>query len=212
MITLNNVLTADRYTPGCTLGPVPETKQLNYLIANASVYAQLAEDNPNKTQADWGDELLLTPQTGAFQFATGIRFRSALLGTPARVVAQLIQPADPLPIGGTPFLGSLSSGGAVSPGKSLIQGLTGTINGATGAILNGTGFTCARTGVGRYTLTWGPPSPFSSSPVVVASIVAATGNEVITINFPTVALCQINTNDAGAPADRSFDFIAIEVQ
>ena len=85
---------------------------INFLIANASVYVQLAPLTPG-AEADWGPELLFAPMTGQFTNAGGIRFRSAIAGTPAQVIAQLIQPADAQPAAGTPYTQTLLPSGAV---------------------------------------------------------------------------------------------------
>lgn len=114
MLTLNNVLVQDTYQDALTLGPVPTCQKIVYLVANAAVIAQLAGTDPSLTTQEWGPELLITPQAGEFQRLQGVRFKNAQAGVPARVVAQLIQPDDPVPVGGTPFTQSLTGAGGIS--------------------------------------------------------------------------------------------------
>lgn len=121
MLTLPNVATQDKYVDACTLGPVPTTQQIVFVVANAAVYCQIARQLPNGTIGDWGDEILLTPQSNVVQRAGGIRFRSAVAGVSAQVIAQLIEPADPVPGAGTPFTAKLAASGSVTPGTAAVQ-------------------------------------------------------------------------------------------
>jgi hypothetical protein len=131
VLTLNNVATQDKYVEPLTLGPIPSAQKIVYLVANNAAIVQLAGHSDDKTIQPWGDELLLTPTTGEFQRIQGMRFRSAIAGAPAQIVAQLVEPGDPVPIGGTPFTAALSPSGTITPGNSSVQiqhngGLVGT--------------------------------------------------------------------------------------
>lgn len=95
------------------------------------------------------------------------------------------------------------------PVSVLPREITGSVTGA-GAVTAGTGFTVNRTGAGRYVITF--TLAFTAAPVVVVSVVAATGNETLTVNASTTTAFQVNTNDAGAAVDRAFYFIAAEVR
>lgn len=116
MLVLNNVATSDQYTTACTLGPAPSAYKVVYLVANASVIAQTKPYVPSSfTEMAWGPEILITPQGAEFDKCCAIRFRSAVPGTPAQVIAQLIEKEDPVPVGGTPFTAVLSGTGVIAP-------------------------------------------------------------------------------------------------
>lgn len=136
MLTIPNVQTLDGYDPALTLGPIATTRGIKYVVANQAVLAQVAPISKSGTLEDWGDEVLITPETNSISAAAGIRFKSAVPGSPARVVAQLYLPADPQFGSGTPFTGSLSASGAVTP--------TGTV-GVDGWVSVGTILTYAST-------------------------------------------------------------------
>lgn len=93
--------------------------------------------------------------------------------------------------------------------RVTVQGarvITGEVTGA-GAVQAGSGFTVNRTGVGRYIITF--TTPFAAAPSVVATIIAATGTEIITMNQPNPNSVQINVDTpAAATIDASFCFIA----
>lgn len=114
MLTLDNLATLDTYDKTLTLGPVPTAQLIKYVVANAAVIAQVAPQNPAGTEQEWGPEILVTPETNTVTLAQGIRFRSAVPGVPARIVAQLYQPDDPRFAGGTPFTPTLTPSGSLS--------------------------------------------------------------------------------------------------
>lgn len=118
MLTLNNVATQDTYVDALTLGPVPTCEKVIYVVANASVIAQVAAKSDDKTTQPWGAEILVTPQVAEFNRLQGIRFRSAIPGSPAQIVAQLIEPGDVVPVGGTPFTAVLAATGGITPGPT----------------------------------------------------------------------------------------------
>jgi hypothetical protein len=114
VLSLSNVATSDGYTAACTLGPVPTAQKIVYLVANNSAVMQIA--GRGSTEQPWSDELLVSPTVGAeIQRVQGVRFRSAVPGAPARIIANLIEPDDPLPFGGQPFTGILSGAVAQAP-------------------------------------------------------------------------------------------------
>lgn len=121
MLTINNVQTQDKYVDALTLGPVATAEKISYLVANNAAFVQLAGHSPDKTIQPWSEEILITPTTGEFQRLQGMRFRSAVPGSPAQVVAQLVEPGDPVPIGGTPFTQSLTGSGSISPVGSVTR-------------------------------------------------------------------------------------------
>lgn len=119
MLTIPNLATLDQYDSTLTLGPIATTRGIKYVVANAAVLAQVAALSKSGTLEDWGDEVLITPETNSLSGAAGIRFKSAVPGSPARVVAQLYFPADPQFGSGTPFTGALAASGAVTPAGTV---------------------------------------------------------------------------------------------
>ncbi len=121
MLVIDNLETANAYSRELTL----ESKfggRLVYVVANQSARARfrpLLEHGGSDT-AEYGPEVLLTPQSTFVDKISGVQFRSAIAGTPARVIAQLSEPGDILPASGTPFTQTLAaSGGTAAPGVSL---------------------------------------------------------------------------------------------
>ena len=148
MLTINNAPTQDAYVPDLTLESMRAGGRLAYVVANASVLCQLRPlYDPSSAAAEFGPEFLLTPQSGVFDAVSGIRFRSAIAGAPAQIIAQLFERGDPIPVGGTPFLQLVTASGAVS-------------GGSTGGLLNIQYFTVAGTD------TYFPSSPSVASIVV----------------------------------------------
>jgi hypothetical protein len=121
VLTLDNITTTDAYTEDSTLGPVPTAESIAIVVANASVFAQIAATDAAGTIQGWGPELLLTPQSTVLTRAQGVRFRSAQPGGAAQVVAQLFEPRDPLLSGGNAFTSILSPSGGVSPAPGAPQ-------------------------------------------------------------------------------------------
>lgn len=115
MLLIDNQPTADDYSSALTL----ESRfggRLVYVIGNASVRARFrpwVEIGGSET-AEYGPETLLTPQTGTIDRISAVKFRSAVAGTPARVIAQLSEPGDILPAAGTPFTQTIAASGGVS--------------------------------------------------------------------------------------------------
>lgn len=141
MLTLDNVTTADGYTEDATLGPVPTAESIAIVVANASVMAQVAATDAAGTIQGWGPELLLTPQSTILTRAQGVRFRSAVAGTPAQVVAQLFEPRDPILTGGNAFTSTLSPGGGITPpgGSGAMELIRTELLAAPGANIDFTG-------------------------------------------------------------------------
>ncbi len=121
MLTINNEATANDYTQALTLesrlpASIKEGGRLVYVVANASVVARFRPLlDASSGQAEYGPELLLTPQASFIDRISAAKFKSAVPGSPGRVVAQLTEPGDILPASGTPFTQVLSGSGAVVP-------------------------------------------------------------------------------------------------
>src|SRR4051812_33898569 len=89
-------------------------RSVTYVIANNSVFASFqVPAKAGGAENPWGPEVLITPSTNTVQNVCGVRFRSAVAGAPARVIAQLIGADDPQIAGGTPFGQTLTAAGAV---------------------------------------------------------------------------------------------------
>jgi microcystin-dependent protein len=127
LLTLDNIQTQDDFVPSLTLEQ-PTADTLTYIIGNASVYAQFRSvSHRGEASAPWGASVLLPPSTNTVRNVAGVRFRSAVAGTPARVIAQLTSPQDPQIGAGTSFDRSIAASGAVG------DVLTGTIFDYAGA-------------------------------------------------------------------------------
>lgn len=127
MLVINNVATADDYTEDLTLES-PFGGRLVYLVANASAVARFrplppqSVAGPTPVGVDYGQEQVLTPQSSFVDKISGVQFRSAVAGSPARIVASLSEPGDILPASGTPFTGVLAaSGGVGAAGEVAFQ-------------------------------------------------------------------------------------------
>ncbi len=114
MLIINNLATADDYTRELTLDSAFGGR-LVYLVANASVLAQWRRlpEAPGSRVAEYEQEQLLPPQTSFIDKISAARFRSAVAGSPARIVATLSEPGDILPASGTPFTATLQASGGV---------------------------------------------------------------------------------------------------
>lgn len=115
MLTIPNVATQDGFTERCTLGPVPSSEGVTFVVANAAALCQVAATDAAGVVQGWGPELLITPQSNTVQRCQGIRFRSAVPGVPAAIVATLFEPRDPILGGGTAFDSILSPSGGITP-------------------------------------------------------------------------------------------------
>lgn len=93
--TLNNVTTADGYTPANTLDNLPFPSRINVDVTNAAIYWQLkqaAGPGGLSTEGTWQNEVFMA-QGSRPLFRTGvrgIRVRSAKAGTPAQVTVEAV--------------------------------------------------------------------------------------------------------------------------
>lgn len=92
--------------------------------------------------------------------------------------------------------------------ESIIRG---TVDGATGNVTNGTGFSSVRNSAGFYTVTF--TSAFSAAPVVVATLVPGTGfggSDTIILDSVVAGSFVAQTGIRGvANVDETFAFIAM---
>ena len=99
--------------------------------------------------------------------------------------------------------------GDISAGTPFLRG---TVAGATGAVIDGSGFTAARTGTGIYVVTFNPAMTFA--PAVF--ITPFTGGIVFTFAQPylvsgTSFTCKIQ-NRVGTAIDKDFVFWAAAIR
>lgn len=111
-VLLNNATTLDGYDDKVSIGPVYEATQLTVVVANQSVFMELMAGDYG--QWSFSQELLVTPSAFALQKALGARFRSAVPGQPAQVIATVWEPTDPQPLSSTPFTQNLAASGQVT--------------------------------------------------------------------------------------------------
>ncbi|HEY2936737.1 MAG TPA: hypothetical protein VGJ25_09055 [Gaiellaceae bacterium] len=209
MQTLPLAQTSDIYTDACELVELGAVR-IRYVVANASVYVELMPRNPHGSGEDtFLGEFLVTPEVNGYDDVMGIRFRSAIPGSPALVVAQSFLEGDPTPVGGVPFLSTLTSQGQIKPAGAVI---TGRVN-SNGTIAAGSGFTVNRTGVGVYVVAFTPA--LADVPLILAALTigAVSGGGVFTLDTITAAGFTITTHgnlDLPAPpnSDMSFNFTA----
>lgn len=195
--SLNNATTADTYTDANTLR-LPRTRRIGLQVANAAVVYQLDESEEGKGQ--WTDEAFLAPVVGNIaRLCSGIRFRSALAGTPAQVTCELLDDdgADSL----SAFTSIVGADGAVSTGPTMI---TGRVN-ADGTIAGGTGFTVAFNGLDTYTITF--TTPYAAIPAVV---VHTTNGTLQGTGLSGVTASQFVVKTPGATA-APFNFLAVPI-
>lgn len=89
---LNNITTANGYTPANTLQDLPSSSKVNGQIANAAVYVQVQRRwGSNVGPGYWDPEVFLTPQK--FNWARfglcGVRVRSAVPGAPGQATLEI---------------------------------------------------------------------------------------------------------------------------
>jgi hypothetical protein len=88
--------TQDAYVPALTLGPAGQVRSITFLIANQSCFVQFNIGRyPHGAYWESFDRLL-TPTVGnVVERVNGVRFRSAIAGQPALIVAELDYSDDP---------------------------------------------------------------------------------------------------------------------
>jgi microcystin-dependent protein len=97
--------------------------RVKYKVANASVLAQLmALNRAGNAETAWGPEFLITPEDGGYSGVQGIRFRDAVAGTHAEIVASSFSEDDPRSEGAVPFLSEIGSGGQIIDQGSGVTG------------------------------------------------------------------------------------------
>ncbi len=197
MQQITQVSCGDQYTAAATLSEVFNSSGGYFSIAGNDAfvelqYGQLGQFNTtNEAPVPVGNGIL---QAGT----TGVRFRNLVAGSPAVVTAALYAEDEPALI--------ITAGGLASPSSTTM--VTGQVDGASGNVLAGTGFTSVRTAPGSYTVTFTPA--LSAAPDVIATpVIAAGGGRTISVNTITAGgFLVVTGTDAGAGADRTFNFFA----
>jgi hypothetical protein len=204
---LTSVACADDYTDAATITAIYKGRGGFIIVENAAAIAELEFGGLGTLAHD--DAVTLQPGGYAIEAgATGVRFKNAAAGTTSTVSAKIIP-------NGRPGIG-LAFAGTV--GSTM---LTGSVA-SNGAINGGSGFTVNRTGVGVYVVS--ATLAFSSAPVVVASLLVASGantqSGVVLIDAVSGAGFTARTYNVGEPAgvarfdvaDLAWNFIAQAVQ
>lgn len=124
MLIINNEQTTDDYRAALTLESLRLSKQdvqaegggrLAFTVANASVVARFRPlYDKSAVSAEYGPEQLVTPSTGTIDNISGVKYRSAVAGAPARVIASLSEPGDIVPSNAVPFGQTIAPSGASS--------------------------------------------------------------------------------------------------
>lgn len=97
---LNNVSTANAYSPANTVDNIPVCARVNFDVVNAAIFYQLraptAGQNRLKPETwDWQPEVRLNPSFRSFErVLVGYRIRSAVPGSPAIVTVDAITKAE----------------------------------------------------------------------------------------------------------------------
>lgn len=202
---VQNVPTQNAYASALTLGPADNVAQITFTITGQPAYAQFWKPipgKPGKQTLEPVERLFIANTIGAVaRQVAGVRFRSAISGQPANIIAEMAFLTDPQIEGGTVSGANISGGGQITPPGAAA--VTGRVNSA-GAILAGSGFTAARLGVGDYLITY--TDPFAAQPVVLAATLSG-ANLACYIQNSGLSSVEIRTEDfTGTPQDSSFEF------
>lgn len=202
---LPNTPTANAYptsnqSGGCQLGLNDVFETGYFVVANAAAFAQY--QHGVQGQQDFSPDIFLPPATYPLVGSDkdplgGIRFKSAVPGTPAQVFGVFYKKDESALLAGSEFAATVSSSGGITSGGTMI---TGRVN-ANGTIAAGTGFTVAWNGVSTYTITF--TTPFAAIPVVLWQ--ATAGSTQFALTTVTVS-GFVAVTQGGAPSD--FNFIA----
>ncbi len=113
MRTIDNVETLDAYSPALTIEQDNATSLLLVVANNSARVRVRPARRASGGDESYGSELLFTPQAVPMLGVSGVTVRSAIAGSPARVVAVLTSPDEPQLTAGIPFLQTLAASGAV---------------------------------------------------------------------------------------------------
>lgn len=132
-VTQNFVATTDNYPADNAedkpiIGPFQNLKSVGFTVANATVYAQIAKKD-KAGRPTWDEiDIPFVPGNGGYSDGVyGIKFKSAVAGTPAVVSITGYFIDDPVPFSSpTPFTGTLTpGGGGFTPGNIAEIGSSG---------------------------------------------------------------------------------------
>lgn len=218
---INSVQTQDDYVDALTFPPAPWTKQITFsvlaaisggvaepVLATWAKYATNADGTPNLGQEPiWEtfERLYVGNTIGAISnlWAGGVKFRSAVAGSPAVIVAERDFQTDIIIESGNVSAASISPTGQTGGTGSMITGIipaAGTIPTA------GTGFTYTHAATGVYVFTFN--TAYAATPVILA-VMADLGIGFLTITAQSATGFTVKTfNQSAVVADRAFNFTA----
>jgi len=125
---IDNLETSDQFNAALTIED-DQGGLLAITIANESALVKLRPARRESGgEQSYGPEVTFTPQTQAIPNVSGAKFRSKVVGAPARIIATLVSSDDPQIGAGIPFLQTLSAAGALG------DVLTGAIFDYAGAV------------------------------------------------------------------------------
>lgn len=216
-LPIPNTTTLDVYTQATTFPPeqgagTPFASGYIVIANNPATISVLR--GTGQGSASWGADFSFTPttlplsagldpSTGQIRdFIFGVRFKSAIAGSPAQVFGGLFQLGDVTLSPANQFTGTLGAGGTfIPPGSNMIAG---TVT-AAGVVASGTGFSVIRTGLGTYQITLTTPiaSPVPEGTSQVAGVIigmTAASTTIITVSSVDWA------GGAGTFVDAAFQF------
>lgn len=208
---INNVPTQDDYTGALQLGPTWPVKLITFSVLSEPAlvtYWKPSNAGIGTPELESFERLYVANSIGVIaRGVAGAKFRSAIAGTPANVIAELIYPNDPEIEGGT-VTSSIITGTGQLKAANVITGIIA----ANGAIVAGTGFSVVHNGAGNYSVTF--TTPFPSAPVVLTTITTDPG-----VGTPTeIAATAVTVNgfralmsSSGGRGDFAFNFTATAV-
>lgn len=119
---INNAAAADQYTQALTLGPNYQADGVTITVANNPALMQFAVGYPGNWR--WADERewqVAANQSFRVNRVIGVRFRNAVAGAVARIIATLAGPDDPDFGTGLFFTGTLNPNGTITPAANPVN-------------------------------------------------------------------------------------------
>lgn len=204
MPEFNQVTVGDGYTNDATLQGVAHSQGGSLVISGADCYMQIQTSQQGVSPFQWSPEKYAPMGTVTFLAGTaGVRVRNAVAGSAAVASASLAGPGE--------NVFTLGASGQATPSSSTM--ITGIVNGSTGAIIAGTGFTVTKTGTGTYTIAF--TNPFSSTPTIaLTALPAIIGSVTIVGSTATLAPggFTVRCDSGGGPSNQDFCFVAFATQ
>lgn len=200
------------YIDALKIGPSQQIREIQFSIsAPYSAKFQLAKLNKSGIPAWDESDTPAQPGNGGYSGCYGIRFKSFDPLNPTTVFATAFFFDDPSPQGFLAGSSVFGTNGQTSPG--VLSVITGIVF-STGVVLAGTGFSVVRSAVGTYQITFTPPSPFTATPVVNATLLdgATLLTPDVQIRSAAGVTIVFSNTTTGVPADTAFNFVATAIQ